>query len=678
MLLPSLPLPTLRQTATRLLRSLDPICAQSAQPAVMRRECEEQCEELASGGGGAAALQSVLLERAEHAEHEGTSWISEWWTTYAYLASRGPLPPKEGVLLELPAALRGASQTAVAAALVRMFLEGVTKIERGTLEPDSAHGRPLCMSQYGKLFSSCRIPREGCDELVNKPGARHIAVVAAGRWFALEVLIGLERTPLGIEALTTRFDEIVSLSRQPPLAEGTRPAARVGDRVGIFTAASRELWARARKRLLELDGAAAGGRNQRCLDAIESSLFVLCLDGECAAGFSDDSTSHEDASHGGRSHDDQLRRVVAPPACHDRWYDKALQLVVFADGVAGITVEHSGFDGYPVARIVEECRAQYVRGKLGPSHDVMDTPCATELRWRTGGVEGVGEEGGGGGEEDGTLVAMLVEATAESTKACGRSALSSLRFDAFGKEAIKAWRVNPDAAVQLAMQMAFHELNGRCPATYETVATCQFRHGRTETGRVLSSESLAFVSAFSEYRRAEREHRPPLLPRVRRLFAEAAEAHQQLMGEAKSGEGIDRHLMALQVAHSLSAAEARAAGRPPPRLPRIFSHPAFAQASTWELSTSHMPSRPNNITSFHPALPDGLGVHYHLYSHQMVFTVSTDATSDATDGGRYRDGLADVLPMLRELAPLGATPGGEPRPLTTATGGEDAAVPSKL
>eukprot|EP00966_Prymnesium_polylepis_P285920 6604617-Prymnesium_polylepis.1 len=59
----------------RLLRSLEPLCASHD----ARREVEQQCEELATGGSGAAELQAMLEARMETAERGGTSWISEWW-----------------------------------------------------------------------------------------------------------------------------------------------------------------------------------------------------------------------------------------------------------------------------------------------------------------------------------------------------------------------------------------------------------------------------------------------------------------------------------------------------------------------------------------------------------------------------------------------------------------------
>ena len=52
--------------------------------------------------------------------------------------------------------------------------------------------------------------------------------------------------------------------------------------------------------------------------------------------------------------------------------------------------------------------------------------------------------------------------------------LSTLRFHTFGKEAVKACGVSPDAFAQLALQIVFHRLYGRCPPTYEAVSVTSF------------------------------------------------------------------------------------------------------------------------------------------------------------------------------------------------------------
>jgi carnitine O-acetyltransferase len=59
-------------------------------------------------------------------------------------------------------------------------------------------------------------------------------------------------------------------------------------------------------------------------------------------------------------------------------------------------------------------------------------------------------------------------------------------------------RTSPDATVQMALQLAFYRIHGRPCPTYESASTRLFLHGRTETVRSCSIESLAFTKGFDD------------------------------------------------------------------------------------------------------------------------------------------------------------------------------------
>ena len=63
---------------------------------------------------------------------------------------------------------------------------------------------------------------------------------------------------------------------------------------------------------------------------------------------------------------------------------------------------------------------------------------------------------------------------------------------------IAAARQSPDAYIQMALQLAWYRTRGTFVATYETVLTRLFHHGRTETIRTLSNDSRAFVLTMSD------------------------------------------------------------------------------------------------------------------------------------------------------------------------------------
>jgi carnitine O-acetyltransferase len=76
------------------------------------------------------------------------------------------------------------------------------------------------------------------------------------------------------------------------------------------------------------------------------------------------------------------------------------------------------------------------------------------------------------------------------------TATTTVSFDDFGTERAKALRMSPDAFVQMAYQLAHRRAKGLTGATYESIATRHWRHGRTEAMRVITPEVLTFVSTM--------------------------------------------------------------------------------------------------------------------------------------------------------------------------------------
>ena len=55
-------------------------------------------------------------------------------------------------------------------------------------------------------------------------------------------------------------------------------------------------------------------------------------------------------------------------------------------------------------------------------------------------------------------------------------------------------QVSPDGFIQAALQLAYYrDSNGRLPLTYESSMTRLYLHGRTETVRSMTQESVAFI-----------------------------------------------------------------------------------------------------------------------------------------------------------------------------------------
>lgn len=58
---------------------------------------------------------------------------------------------------------------------------------------------------------------------------------------------------------------------------------------------------------------------------------------------------------------EETGKVMLHSDGHNRWFDKAIQLIVCENGRAGINMEHSGFDGHTCLRFAEDVFNHSVR-----------------------------------------------------------------------------------------------------------------------------------------------------------------------------------------------------------------------------------------------------------------------------------------------------------------------------
>lgn len=111
-------------------------------------------------------------------------------------------------------------------------------------------------------------------------------------------------------------------------------------------------------------------------------------------------------------------------------------------------------------------------------------------------------------------------------------------FKAYGKDFLKTSQIHPEAFFQIVIQTAYMRLHGKPAPTYCTASTRAYYHGRTETCRSCSQETVDFGRAL-----LERKNTPELSKRLRL----AVEKFSFTMLECLNAEGCDRHLMGLAV-----------------------------------------------------------------------------------------------------------------------------------
>ncbi len=555
--LPRLPVPDLAATCEKLL-AWNKVLLDEQTMACSR----EVVADFVKGTG--IVLQKRLEERA--ADKEVKNWLEDFWNE-SYLAYRQPLCINSNVfyLLDDIPELQGLSQTRIATLLIQAMLDFRQLIATETLAVDMERDQPLCMIQYTKLFATTRIPQTESDirrnphcDLFPTPGdARHIIVFYKGHPVQVDVLDENGNPPENdtLEYTLQAAIKMVDLREE----EG---------QAGILTTMDRDSWAVARQKLLEL-----GAKNEKTISAIETALFVVCLDDAAPQTLT------------------ETARVMMHGNGNNRWFDKSLQLIVCPNAKYGICAEHSGLDGSVIGRMfrmITESSFAYTWEDRSPEpypFTLLDLEATEEIR------------------------KIVQKAVAAFFNLVADTRVKVLEFKHFGKAGIKGLKVSPDAFVQLAMQRAQHRLFGKCHNVYEPVMTRRYLHGRTEAARTVTPESVAFVEAMASQKSDDRTRAELLL--------KAAKSHVSRLVEARNGHGVQRHLMGLLKIYQRHGKELGIR-----ELPQLFTDPVWTGMCHDTFSTSTSDPVGLALAGYGPVVDDGFGIRYVTKNDAILFTMS--------------------------------------------------------
>lgn len=160
-----------------------------------------------------------------------------------------------------------------------------------------------------------------------------------------------------------------------------------------------------------------------------------------------------------------------------------MQFIIFDNGKAGFNGEHSNME----ATITHRCCDWILHSLADKTLNMGEARSSTlvppsKLKF----------------DLSPKTVSSIDKATKQFDQLVSRHDLRVVTFEKYGKHAIKKMGVSPDAFTQMAIQLAYFKKNGVCRATYESAGTRKYLHGRTETGRSVSSESVAWVNAMGD------------------------------------------------------------------------------------------------------------------------------------------------------------------------------------
>ncbi|XP_026234505.1 carnitine O-acetyltransferase-like [Anabas testudineus] len=487
-------------------------------------------------------------------------------------------------------------QIRCAAEFTASVLDIKTMVDNGTLPVEYMRGKPLCMKQYEQVFSSCRIPGAKTDFLLfdkssNPP--KNITVVHNGQFFLLDIY-NSDGTLLTVDQLCVQLERICNSSLQTNV-----------DPVGILTTQRRDVWSKSYISLMQDE------TNKESLSAIESSILTLCLDGPMSP-VSDERMCRKAAFfqmlHGGGSQ----------WYSGNRWFDKGLQVIIGEDGHRGINCGHTVADGTVFMAICDHAVAntnQETPNVIQTPSDPLPMPQKLHFNITP------------------EIKQDIEEAKQHLDTVVQNVDVEITVFDHFGKNAIKARKMSPDAFVQMAIQLAYYRVYQQCCVTVEPASLRTFRLGRLAVIRPTSSASVAFVKAFDDPNKQNLEKVD--------LLEKTLKEHKKSTEMAMSGQDIAEHLIGLMC---------QASEKNIPE-PDVFTD----TSGVFHVTTSQLSSKTGCLTCNTLDQPGTYDVSYSIMDSHIdcrVSSIEASNTCKEKDPARLsralEDALLDMMTLLEE------------------------------
>lgn len=646
--LPKLPVPSIEHSLQLVLQSSLPLASNPEELESLKRAVDKFPLQ-------AKLLQERLEQRAKvksqasNGRSSSTSWLQQYWNEQGYLQPRCSNVIhvsyffRYQLLHNNRIAERGAAMLHKAAHYAEEIRNGTRPVDT-LLSRNKTTPSPLCSSQFKYLFGACRIPgleqdryrlyhhsHKNCTTTTEGRSKTPVQAVVAfrGQFFSIPLISDTSgATVLPQWQLLQSLNQV---STSPSFATETTAAASAIPELGWLTTQSRQNWYRDYCFLRNVSPLM-----QKALETLQSGLIMLCLDEPAASdrdlalrlwhGCDSSSSCNDNGAHqsSGRM---------------NRWWDKSMQLVLCEKTepqqqqpqlVMGYIGEHCMADGMPAVDFCQQMqRAEYDKSNGDDSMvpgDTMTSPVTQIFADAWASLDEVSRR---------HIRERVEHARKKHLAVTHQYDLQILQYEKYGSRFIKELAgVSPDAFVQMAMQLAAcRYFRSPAVATYESTQTRQFLHGRTETTRSVSPQSVAFCQAMLDSTISTENCDAKTSARNLELLRQACDAHSHYTLLATNGMGCDRHLFGLE--NCLRGGESA---------PDLFVNPLYLKSKRWVLSTSTLPG---TSPGFGPVQDDGFGIGYDIAHEHMVFTCT--CLRSQNDAIQFRDAIKETLDDLMSL-----------------------------
>ncbi|KPA80498.1 putative mitochondrial carnitine/choline acetyltransferase [Leptomonas pyrrhocoris] len=558
----------------------------------------------------APVLQKYLVETDKAAAEAGTAPFTylETMMSQAALSSRYPLEVNMNAGFVLQDKLLGADQTqaGVASAMTHAIASWIQQVRTQGLQVADDPSKQFDVSPLLTEFGRSLIPSKETDAIHTTPLSKlqHIIVLHDGHPYVVRVF---DENGLVVDRrlIQKAFEFILSIT---PDQDNPAPVA-------VLTAGSRTVWGQAYQELIKTP------ENAESLHLFHESIIVVCLDG--LKWGSNESLAESSALHGGK---DELE---------NRWFDKH-QMIVSEDGQVAFNFETTASDRVHWAKWID---------------DVLSI-----LKERGG--SGLSTNGVDGAEINAVVKPLSVtygKSFVTHIRAARQEALAivtdteahSIHIP-YGRAQLSALAVEPDAFVQMCLQLAMHQLRGKLCSTTEVCSTARFFHGTTELMHTATEEMLELATTLAQHQQ-DAAAAAALDANGKETLAKLIRAtsirHVRQTAAAKRGEGFDRHLTALRHVAQINGDKAALA---------FFEDDLFAKTNNAVLATSEFSKPWLRYYTFGPINHNGYGLGYVIDDQEVRVCLSAFTNSPATNVSDLKSALAISCDTLYRL--LGGTP----------------------
>ncbi|CAI2353706.1 unnamed protein product [Caenorhabditis sp. 36 PRJEB53466] len=595
-LLPNLPLPALKDTVERYVDSM-----KHFMPEEEYVQMVEMSRQFVAGEGRSLQRYAWFLHKITD------NYVTSLWEKYIYMAGRYPLLINSSVA---QCTMYGESDLIQAYQVARLiYIETVANLALDKQQYLAVGDGVMSTRHYKNIYNGCRIPGKEYDHFQWNQPARHVVLVHEGTWYKLDICDG-KGNLYTVDQLAKIVAEVMDRDDK---------ASGYLARIASLTTDRRTEWSANRQKFF-----LENRHNRQLLEVIETAQFVMSVDGDLNWGV-------ESAEQLSKYMKDMLGGNGA-----NRWVDKTMNYAVDASGRAGATGEHSPCDGAELDHLCENVLNVDKQILVSPSKekqleiiqlsetDRKTVKLAEKLDFAV--VDGMESE--------------IERCFEQHQEARDDLHLHSLAFMDFGKGRVKKCGISPDGFVQLAIQLANYNDQGKFVLTYEPGSVRFYANTRTETLRPVTNASCAFVKAMTNEETTQNERR--------KLLKEACKVHVENCKEVMTGKGVDRHLFVLCVL-------AKGLGYSSPFLEHYASQ-------KWLLSTSNIPNMTNSVdedateknimigASFGAVAQDGYGICYRFAGNRAIMVhITSYHSSPATDSDRFAQHLREAFHTLADL-----------------------------